>query len=195
MLRKQAGVHTQPWVCKRETNRVAQVEPPTQDVKYQCLQDGATNGSLSTVNSFLANVRSLANKMNELLLLSRKNTDFYRSGILCFTETWLGEHIPASSLHPPSCHLLHDDCTKLSGKTRGGEICFYVNKGWCTDVTVLKKSCSPHIETLFKNCKLFHSPWEFSFILAGVYIPPQACVREARDTWLTRRGAKLSINN
>ncbi len=34
-LKEKSGVHTQPWLCKQETNRVAQVEPPTQDIKYQ----------------------------------------------------------------------------------------------------------------------------------------------------------------
>ena len=56
----------------------------------------------------------------------------------------------------------------------------YLNKVWCTDVTVLNKSCSPHLETLYINCKLFYSPREFSsFILVGVYIPPQAWDSEA----------------
>ncbi len=33
-LKKKPGVHAQPWLRKRETSRVAQVEPPAQDVKY-----------------------------------------------------------------------------------------------------------------------------------------------------------------
>ncbi len=33
-LRKKSSVHTQPWFCKWETNRVSWVEPTTQDVKY-----------------------------------------------------------------------------------------------------------------------------------------------------------------
>ncbi|KAI3372041.1 hypothetical protein L3Q82_006694 [Scortum barcoo] len=99
-------------------------------------------------------------------------------------KTWtfvdLGEHIPDSSLHLPGFHLIRADRTELSGKMRGGRICFYVNEGWCMDVTVLKKSCSPHLETLFINCKPFYSLREFSsFILVGVYIHPQACVTEA----------------
>ncbi len=35
VLKKWSGVHTQPWLCKLETDRAAQVEPPTQDVKYR----------------------------------------------------------------------------------------------------------------------------------------------------------------
>ncbi len=34
-LKKQSGVHIQPWLCKRQTNRVARVEPPSQVIKYR----------------------------------------------------------------------------------------------------------------------------------------------------------------
>lgn len=61
---------------------------------------------------------------------------------------------------------------------RGSGICFYSNEGWCTDVTVVKKSCSPHLETIL--IKPFYSAREISsFILVGVYIQPQASVSEA----------------
>lgn len=36
---------------------------------------------------------SLANKLDELLLLNRTSSDFSRSATLCFTKTQLGEHI------------------------------------------------------------------------------------------------------
>ena len=111
----------------------------------------------------LGNVRSLANKMVELLLLLTKNSDFCRSAALCFTETWLSEHIPDSALRLPGFQLFRADrCTELSGKSKGGGTCFYINEGWCTDVTVLKKLCSPHLESLFINCRPFYSPREFA---------------------------------
>ena len=132
----------------------------------------------------LANVRSLPNKIDELLLLNKINKDFARSAALCFTETWLSELIPDNGLHLPGFGLHRADRQKeLSGKTKGGGICFYINEGWCTDVTVLSKHCCPNLESLFLNCKPFYSPREFSsFILAGVYIPPQADVSEALQT-------------
>ncbi len=34
-VKKQSGVHAKPWLCKKETNRVSRVEPPTQDVKHR----------------------------------------------------------------------------------------------------------------------------------------------------------------
>ncbi len=59
---------------------------------------------------------------------------------------------------------------------------FYINEGWCTDVTVLKKMCCPNLEALFINCKPFYSPREFSsFILVSVYIPPDARVSAALE--------------
>ncbi|KAK0146722.1 hypothetical protein N1851_013929 [Merluccius polli] len=71
--------------------------------------------------------------------------------------------------------------TELSGKTKGRGICFYINSGWCNDVTVIQQHCSPDLESFIINCKPFYSPCEFaSFILVGVYIPPQANVQDAQ---------------
>lgn len=59
-------------------------------------------------------------------------------------------------------------------------ICFYIKEGWCTDVTVLPKTFSPHQELLFIDCKPFESPREIpSFILASVFIPSAACTSDA----------------
>ncbi|KAM3850747.1 cytidine and dCMP deaminase domain-containing protein 1 [Diretmus argenteus] len=77
----------------------------------------------------LANVRSLPNKMDELLLLNGSNKDFARSAALCFTETWLSEAVPDAGLHLPGFSLHRADRVKeLSGKTKGGGICFYINE-------------------------------------------------------------------
>ncbi len=46
----------------------------------------------------LANLRSLPNKTDKLLLLSRFKQDFSNSAALCFTETWLNDAIPESAL-------------------------------------------------------------------------------------------------
>ncbi|KAI2648520.1 putative RNA-directed DNA polymerase from transposon BS [Labeo rohita] len=42
----------------------------------------------------LANLCSLPNKTDELLLLTRTNKDFSNSAVLCFTETWLNDAMP-----------------------------------------------------------------------------------------------------
>ena len=41
--------------------------------------------------------------------------------------------------------------TEFTGKTKEGGICFYINKGWCTAVTVMRVWWSPCLETLIIN--------------------------------------------
>ncbi len=132
----------------------------------------------------LANLRSLPNKTDKLLLLSRTNKDFSHSAALCFMETWLNDAIPDSALHLLSFQLFRADReTESMGKSRGGGTCFYISERWCTDVTVLKKKkelCCSDLEVLFINCKPFYLPREFcSFILVSVFIPPQAHMSSA----------------
>ncbi|KAK3550451.1 hypothetical protein QTP86_025725 [Hemibagrus guttatus] len=129
----------------------------------------------------LENLRSLPNKMDELLLLSRTNKDFSNSAALCFTESWLNDAIPDSALNLPGFQLLRADrVAESAGKWRGGGKCFYINERWCTDVTALKKMCCPDLEVFFINCKPFYSPREFSsFILVSVYFPPQVHMSSA----------------
>ncbi|KAI3374151.1 hypothetical protein L3Q82_006006 [Scortum barcoo] len=74
-----------------------------------------------------------------------------------------------------------DGDTQLSGKSKGGGVCFYTNSGWCNDVTVIVQHCSPDVESFFIKCKPSYSPCEFaSFILLCVSIPLQANVQEAQ---------------
>ncbi|KAK3523223.1 hypothetical protein QTP86_022942, partial [Hemibagrus guttatus] len=131
---------------------------------------------------FLSNVRSLCNKMDEMTLQMNKNKDFPTSCVLCSMETWLCDLIPDSVLQLGGFNLYRADrYTELSGKTKGGGICFYINNSWCTDVKVLSQLCSPDLEAFIINCKPFYSACEFSsFILVGVYIPPQGNVCEAQ---------------
>ncbi|CAG5851099.1 unnamed protein product [Menidia menidia] len=58
-----------------------------------------------------------------------------------------------------------------------------VESAFTPTVAVIQQHCSPDLETFFINCKPFYSPREFaSFILVGVYIPPQANVQDAQCT-------------
>ena len=96
---------------------------------------------------FLSNVRSLCNKMDELQQLMVKNIDFLSSLVLCLMETWLCDLIPDATLQLPGFQLVTADRdTALSGKTKGGGICFYINSGWCVDVTVILQHCSLALE-------------------------------------------------
>ncbi|KAI0215660.1 hypothetical protein LSAT2_032285 [Lamellibrachia satsuma] len=83
--------------------------------------------------------------------------------------------------------LRADRSSELSGKERGGGICFLVNHRWCNDSTIMSSSCSPELESLTVNCKPFYSPREFSsVILMGVYIPPDANATSAINQLTTR---------
>ncbi len=66
----------------------------------------------------LANLRSLPNKMDKLLLLSRINKDFSNSAALCFTETWLNDAIPDCTLSLPDFQRFRADCdAESTGKS------------------------------------------------------------------------------
>lgn len=52
----------------------------------------------------------------------------------------------------------------------------YIDKGWCEDVLVLRKTCSPILEAIRRLLLRILFMQEFSsFILVQFYIPPQAC--------------------
>ncbi len=69
----------------------------------------------------LVNLRSLPNKTDKLLLLSRTNKDLSISAALCFTETWLNDAIPDSVLHLPNFQLITaDHNAESTGKSCGG---------------------------------------------------------------------------
>ena len=86
----------------------------------------------------MANLRSLGNRLDEPSLLNSINKNFSLSAVL--TKSTLD-----STLHSFNLYRA-DRSTELSGKQKDGGICFYVNKGWCTDVTALTKTCSPNLE-------------------------------------------------
>ncbi len=69
------------------------------------------------------------------------------------------------------------DRTAEAGKTKGGGVCFMINKKWCDprNISILSCSCSPHLEHLSIICRPFYLPREFSsIVVTSVYIPPQA---------------------
>ncbi|XP_054643226.1 uncharacterized protein LOC129187667 [Dunckerocampus dactyliophorus] len=95
--------------------------------------------------------------------------------VLTFTETWLTEDIPDSAIQLETFAAYRGDRTLASGKHRGGGVCVYVNKRWCTDVQTMEKHCSQDIELLMVKCRPFYLPREFSAVyLTAVYIPPRA---------------------
>lgn len=111
----------------------------------------------------------------ELLLLNRTDSDFSRSATQCFAKpglvntSWIAHYIRRA--------LIFSTWT-ASLTARECESCFYRNKGWCTNFSVKKKN-KKHAALTQKHfctkCKpLYLQQESSSFILAGVYFPPQA---------------------
>jgi len=73
--------------------------------------------------------------------------------------------------------VLRMDRTAEAGKNKGGGVCFFINKKWCDprNISILSRSCLPHLEHLSIICRPFYLPREFSsIVVTAIYIPPQA---------------------
>ncbi len=94
--------------------------------------------------------------------------DIRDCNIFCLTETWLTPSVPDTAVTPSdNFSVLRMDRTAEAGKTKGGGVCFMINKKCC--------SCSPHLEHRSIICRPFYLPQEFSsIVVTAVYIPPQA---------------------
>ncbi len=126
----------------------------------------------------LGNVQSLENKMDDLRARISFQQDIRDCNILCLTETWLTPTVPDTAVMPSdNFSVLRMDRTAEAGKTKGGGVCFMINKKWCDprNISILSCSCSPHLEHLSIICRPFYLPREFSsIVVTAVYIPPQA---------------------
>ncbi len=126
----------------------------------------------------LANVRSLENKMDDLRARISFQRDIRDCNIFCLTETWLTPTVPDTAVTPSdNFSVLRMDRTAEAGKTKGGGVCFMINRKWCDprNISILLHSCSPHLEHLSIICRPFCLPREFtSIVITSVYIPPQA---------------------
>ncbi len=126
----------------------------------------------------LANVQSLENKMDNLRARISFQRDIRDCNILCLTETWLTPTVPDTAVTASdNFSVLRMDRTAEAGKTKGGGVCFFINKKWCDprNISILSRSCSPHLEHLSIICRPFYLPREFSsIVITSVYIPPQA---------------------
>ncbi len=126
----------------------------------------------------LANVQSLENKMDDLRARISFQRDIRDWNIFCLTETWLTPTVPDTAVTPSdNFSVLRMDRTAEARKTKGGGVCFMINRKWCDprNISILSRSCSPHLEHLSIICRPFYLPREFSsIVITSVYIPPQA---------------------
>ena len=80
----------------------------------------------------LANVQSLDNKLCELRARISYQRETRDCCIICLTETWMSAVVPDSAIELTGFSVHRSDRTKeLTGKSRGGGICFFINNLWC----------------------------------------------------------------
>ncbi len=91
--------------------------------------------------------------------------------------------VPDSAIELTGLSVHRSDRAKeLTGKSRGGGVCFYINNLWCDERNLhsIKSFCSPDLEFHTLLCRPFWLPREFTaIIIMAVYIPPQANTDQA----------------
>lgn len=134
----------------------------------------------------MGNVRSLANKVDELAGLLKYDRMFRQSSLLCFMESWLNDTIPMDYTDMDGFTIIRQDRDHvMTGKRTGGGVCLYVNEQWCHSghITIKERVCDKNIELLAVSCRPYYLPREFSnVIVLVVYIPPSANAKLANDT-------------
>ncbi|TWW53288.1 hypothetical protein D4764_0092150 [Takifugu flavidus] len=131
------------------------------------------------------NVRSLANKMDELEALTRTQREFREASIMCFTETWLHGLIPDSNVTIAGFTTVRADRdTTAAGKKKGGGLAVFLSNRWCSPehIHVKERVCSPDVELTAIGLRPYYLPREFTNVIAiTVYIPPTGKADSACD--------------
>ncbi len=77
----------------------------------------------------LANIQSLENKIDDLRVRLSFQQDIRDCNILCLSETWLTTSVPDTAVTlSDNFSVLRMDRTAEAGKTKGGGVCFMINK-------------------------------------------------------------------
>ncbi|KAI4905891.1 hypothetical protein NFI96_014096 [Prochilodus magdalenae] len=126
----------------------------------------------------MGNVRSLANKMDELTALAMSQKEYRQCSLMCFSETWLHQDIPDDNVSITGFQTVRADrdCTE-SGKHKGGGLAVLVNNCWCSPghITIKERICCLDIELLTVGLRPYYLPREFSHVVVvAVYIPASA---------------------
>ena len=131
------------------------------------------------------NIRSIANKADNLRVNCRYLHEFREACIIGLVETWLTENMPDSAFEVPGFIQARGDRTALSGKTRGGGLALLLNERWCNNITIKEKLCTKDIELLSITTRPFYLPREFTNVyVTAFYIPPDANQRTATESVL-----------
>ncbi len=168
------------WVAKSRRRRRRRKRGKRAGVLVR-LRRRAFRPPLPTI--LLANVQSLDNKLCELRSRISYQRETRDCCVICLTETWMSAMVPDSAIELTGFSVHRSDRTKeLTGKSRGGGVCFYINNSWCNERNIhsIKSFCSPDLEFHTLLCRPFWLPREFTaIIITAVYIPPQANTDQA----------------
>ncbi len=121
----------------------------------------------------LANVQSLDNKLCELSARISYQRETRDCCVICLTETWMSAMVPDSAIELTGFSVHRSDRAKeLTGKSRGGGVCFYINNSWCNERNIhsIKSFCSPDLEFHTLLCRPFWLPreaWDWDMFQAA----------------------------
>ncbi len=90
-----------------------------------------------------------------------------------------------------------DKTKELTGKSRGGGICFYIDNLWCDERNLhsIKLFCSPDLEFHMLLCRPFWLPRQFTaIIITAVYIPFQANTDQALKTLYGNKSEQETVH-
>ncbi|XP_053702104.1 uncharacterized protein LOC128747907 [Synchiropus splendidus] len=129
----------------------------------------------------LSNVRSRENKLDYLKLDLNTRRETRNCCVLILTETWLNSSVPDTAISLEGLTAFRADRNNvLTGKTRGGGVCIYINNNWCINTTPVSSHCCVDIEFLIVKCRPFYLPREFTSVtVVALYIPPSADCKQA----------------
>ncbi len=119
----------------------------------------------------LANVQSLDNKLCELQARISYQRETRDCCVICLTETWMSAMVSDSAIVPTGFSMHRSDRTKeLTGKSRGGGVCFYINNSWCDERNIhsIQFFCSPDLEFHMLLCRPFGLPREFMELYGNI---------------------------
>jgi len=120
---------------------------------------------------FLANVRSLTNKLDDFEAVVQLN----HPDIICLTETWLSDDVPSEAVGIDGFDLFRKDRNR-----QGGGVACYVRSG--LSCTRLPSYDVPGLETLWLMFRSVCMPrWLSHLVLAVVYHPPNANSRRMSE--------------
>ncbi len=139
------------WVAKARRRRRRRKRGKRAGVLVR-LRRRAFRPPLPTI--LLANVQSLDNKLCELRARISYQRETRDCCVICLTETWMSAMVPDSAIELTGFSVHRSDRTEeLTGKSRGGGVCFYINNSWCNERNIHSiKSSAPLIWNFIRFC-------------------------------------------